>query len=197
MSKEAALTALKNHVLECNNCSLRQGCRQVVFGEGNPDAGLMFIGEGPGEEEDRQGRPFVGKAGQLLDRMLEACGMDRFKHTYIANIVKCRPPQNRVPAPEERAVCLNYLEAQLEIIKPKILVLLGATALQGLIDPQAKITKARGNWIQWKGMWVMPIYHPAALLRNPHLKQPTWDDLKMVVNKYRELIDPKHFSPHC
>lgn len=197
MSKGAALAALQKQVLGCSNCGLRRGCSQVVFGEGNPDAKLMFIGEGPGQEEDRMGRPFVGKAGQLLDKMLEACGMERFTHTYIANIVKCRPPQNRIPSPEERAVCLAYLEAQLEIIKPKILVLLGATALQGLIDPQGRITKARGNWYQWKGIWAMPIYHPAALLRNPHLKQPTWEDLKIMVNKYREIVDPKHFSPHC
>lgn len=197
MNKQEALENLKIQVLECNRCNLRQGCRQAVFGEGSPDGGLMLIGEGPGEEEDKQGRPFVGRAGQLLDKMLEACGMERFTHAYIANIVKCRPPKNRVPTPEERAACQPYLEKQLEIIKPKIVVLLGATALQGFIDPQAKITKTRGTWQQWKGIWVMPIYHPAALLRNPHLKQPTWDDLKKVIHKYRELVDPEHFSPHC
>lgn len=197
MNKQEALENLKIQVLECNRCNLRQGCRQAVFGEGSPDGGLMLIGEGPGEEEDKQGRPFVGRAGQLLDKMLEACGMERFTHAYIANIVKCRPPKNRVPTPEERAACQPYLEKQLEIIKPKIVVLLGATALQGLIDPQAKITKTRGTWQQWKGIWVMPIYHPAALLRNPHLKQPTWDDLKKVIHKYRELVEPEHFSPHC
>lgn len=157
----------------------------------------MLIGEGPGEEEDRQGRPFVGKAGLLLDKMLEACGMERFTHVYIANIVKCRPPGNRIPTPEERGLCVPHLEKQLDIIKPKIIVLLGATALQGLVDPQGKISKARGDWLQWQGIWVLPVYHPAALLRNPGLKRPTWDDLKSVVQKYRELVDPGHYSPYC
>jgi DNA polymerase len=188
---------LRQGVLECQSCGLREGCRQVVFGEGNPEAKILLIGEGPGADEDRLGRPFVGKAGQLLDKILEVCGYERFTHTYIANIVKCRPPGNRTPLPEERAICLSYLKEQINIIKPEIIILLGATALQGLIDPQAKITKMRGNWIKYQDTWVMPTYHPAALLRNPGLKAPTWEDFKKVVQKYRELVDANHYSAHC
>lgn len=197
MNKTESLAKLQEEVQACGKCSLRSGCRQVVFGEGSPEAGIMLIGEGPGEEEDRQGRPFVGRAGQLLDRILEVCGYGRFSHTFIANIVKCRPPRNRIPLPEERAACMGYLQRQIEIIDPQIIILLGATALQGLIDPRAKITKTRGQWLEWEGRWVMPTYHPAALLRNPQLKQPTWEDFKKVVGKYRELIDPKHYSQYC
>ena len=195
--KERELEELKAQVDTCQRCQLRQGCQRVVFGEGNPEASLMLIGEGPGAEEDRLGRPFVGRAGQLLDKILEACGFQRFTHTYIGNIVKCRPPGNRIPTAEERQICRPYLHRQIDIIMPKIIVLLGATALQGLIDPQAKITKLRGNWLQWQGIWVMPTYHPAALLRNPQLKRPTWEDFKQVVVKYRELVDNNHYSPHC
>lgn len=197
MDKLQNLEELKAKASSCALCSLRKGCRQVVFGEGNPQARLMLIGEGPGAEEDRLGRPFVGKAGQLLDKILEACGFERFTHAYIGNIVKCRPPENRIPTPEERAVCISYLHQQIRIIEPPIIVLLGATALQGLLDPEARISKIRGIWQNWQGIWVMPTYHPAALLRNPRLKQPTWEDFKKVVGKYRELVNSKHYSPHC
>lgn len=197
MKNTELLEELKLIVTKCNQCQLRQGCQQIVFGEGNPQAQIMLIGEGPGQEEDKLGRPFVGKAGQLLDKILEACGFDRFTHTYIANIVKCRPPQNRVPLPEERTICLPHLVKQIEIINPQIIVLLGATALQGLIDPGAKITKCRGSWQLWRNVWVMPTYHPAALLRNPRLKQPAWEDFKKVVQKYRETGNPEHKSPYC
>lgn len=192
-----ALEALQQKVMQCGNCGLRPTCRQVVFGEGSPEAKIMLIGEGPGEEEDRQGRPFVGKAGQLLDKILEVCGFGRFTHVYIANIVKCRPPKNRIPAPEERISCLPYLHEQIKIIEPAIIILLGATALQGLIDPQARITKSRGEWLQWQDIWIMPTYHPAAILRNPQLKKPVWEDFKKVVAKYRDLVDPNHYSPYC
>lgn len=197
MNKVEALEELQKTVLSCDLCRLRQGCHKVVFGEGNPEGGIMLIGEGPGQEEDKQGRPFVGRAGQLLDKILEACGFQRSEHVYIANIVKCRPPQNRVPTPEERISCIPYLYKQMEIIEPKILILMGATALQGLIDPKARISKARGQWLKWEGKWVMPTYHPAALLRNPNLKRPTWEDYKKVVAKYREEINPQHYSAHC
>lgn len=197
MSGSESMEQLRESVLQCKDCALRAGCRQVVFGEGSSEARILLIGEGPGEAEDRLGRPFVGRAGQLLDKILEACGFDRFKHVFIANIVKCRPPKNRAPLPEERARCLVHLYAQIRLLQPEIIVLLGATALQGLIDPLAKITKARGNWLQWNGIWVMPTYHPAALLRNPGLKQPVWEDFKQIVAKYRELVDPEHHSPHC
>lgn len=197
VNKIIAIEELKQKTMDCKLCDLRTGCRQVVFGEGNPEAGVMLIGEGPGEEEDKLGRPFVGRAGQLLDKILKACGYNRFTHTYIANIVKCRPPRNRIPTPEERACCRSHLMEQIEIIKPAIIILLGATALQGLIDPAAKITKMRGNWLKWQDIWVMPTYHPAALLRNPSLKKPTWEDFKLVVQKYRELIAPGHHSEYC
>ncbi|MHB8157800.1 MAG: uracil-DNA glycosylase [Desulfocucumaceae bacterium] len=196
MTKTEQLSALKENVLRCEECALRSGCRQVVFGEGNSEARIMVIGEGPGEEEDKLGRPFVGRAGQLLDKILAASGFDRSTHVFIANIVKCRPPKNRIPEPNERGSCLVHLNEQIRILQPEIIVLLGATALQGLIDPLAKISKARGNWLKWQDIWVMPTYHPAALLRNPSLKKPVWEDFKQVVDKYRELVDPKHRSEH-
>jgi DNA polymerase len=191
------LKELQIKVIDCRACQLRQTCNQVVFGEGDQEASIMLIGEGPGEEEDKQGRPFVGRAGKLLDSILDACGFERSKDIFIANIVKCRPPKNRIPTPEERACCLLHLYKQIEIIQPEIIILLGATALQGLIDPLAKISKQRGKWLIWQGMWVMPTYHPAALLRNSRLKQPVWEDFKMVVAKYRELINPNHYSENC
>lgn len=182
-------------VTGCTRCRLREGCAGVVFGEGNPHARIMIIGEGPGAEEDRLGRPFVGKAGQLLDRMLGACGFDRFTHVYIANVVKCRPPRNRVPEPDERAACLPNLMAQIRLIQPQIIILLGATALQTLVNPAARITRERGRWIEQDGIFIMPTYHPAALLRNPNLKKETWEDLKQVTAKYRDLVDPHHITP--
>ncbi|MGB9826682.1 MAG: uracil-DNA glycosylase, partial [Desulfofundulus sp.] len=184
-------------VKTCNRCGLRGGCRGVVFGEGNPAARVVLCGEGPGADEDRLGRPFVGKAGQLLDRILAACGFGRFEHVYILNVVKCRPPGNRVPTEEERAACRPNLEAQLRILKPRIMVLLGATALQAILDPRGRITRDRGRWVEKNGVWIMPTYHPAALLRNPNLKKDTWEDFKQVVARYRELIDPAHHSPYC
>lgn len=198
MDNSAELKQLEETVLNCQKCSLRAGCNKVVFGEGNPHAKIMLIGEGPGRDEDKMGRPFVGKAGQLLDKILLACGFDREKHVYIGNIVKCRPPQNRVPTPDERKACLPYLYKQIELIDPKIIILLGGTALQGLIDPNLRISKERGTFTKWEDKYlIMPTYHPAALLRNVRLKRPVWEDFKQVVYKYRELVDPDHYSPHC
>jgi DNA polymerase len=156
----------------------------------------MVIGEGPGREEDDLGLPFVGRAGKLLDAILASAGFSRRINTYIANIVKCRPPGNRTPLPEERDACKPYLLAQIEIVKPQIIVLLGATAIQGLVDPKAKIGASRGQWISWQGIELMPTYHPAALLRNPHLKTAVWDDMKLVIDKYRTLVDAGHFSEY-
>lgn len=190
------LDELKQAVGECQRCGLRSGCSGVVFGEGSPAARIVLCGEGPGAEEDRLLRPFVGAAGQLLDKILEACGFGRFEHVYILNVVKCRPPGNRVPTEDERKACLPNLEAQLRILKPEIIVLMGATAVQTLIDPQARITKLRGNWIDKNGVWYMPTYHPAALLRTPSLKKDAWHDFKLVIDKYRELVNPTHTSPH-
>ena len=156
----------------------------------------MCIGEGPGYYEDVQGRPFVGASGQLLDKILSVCGFSREKDTYIANIVKCRPPGNRAPTPEERSTCLPFLMRQIEFVQPSIIVLLGATALQGLVDPSARITRVRGTWLTWHGYWVMPTFHPSALLRTPALKREAWEDFKKVIDKYREVVDPHHYSPH-
>lgn len=191
------LEQLKYEVNNCTLCALSQKRTNVVFGEGFSKAKLMCIGEGPGYYEDQMGRPFVGKSGALLDKILSVCGFARDEHVYIANIVKCRPPENRDPLPEERATCLPYLLKQIEIIQPKIIVLLGATALKGLIDPNAKITQLRGTWLEWNGFKVMPTFHPSALLRNEQLKRPAWEDFKKVVAKYRELVNPDHYSAHC
>ena len=196
MSQREMMAELKGKVEKCNLCQLRQQCIQTVFGEGALGKGLMVIGEGPGQDEDKQGRPFVGRAGRLLDLILESGGFSRKANTYIANIVKCRPPGNRVPLPEEREACLPYLLEQIKIAEPKIIILLGATAIQGLIDAKAKIGGSRGSWLEWQGIQVMPTYHPAALLRNPGYKTVVWEDMKLVIEKYRELVDPGHFSEY-
>ena len=188
---------LKQEVDNCTKCELSKTRTNVVFGEGFHKAEIMCIGEGPGYYEDIQGRPFVGKSGQLLDKILNVCGFTREDHVFIGNIVKCRPPNNRNPLPEEREACLPYLLNQIELIDPKIIILLGATALKGLIDPNAKITKLRGQWIEWQGHLVMPVFHPSALLRNPKLKHDAWADFKKVVGKYRKLVNPEHYSEHC
>jgi DNA polymerase len=188
---------LKCVVNQCTKCNLAQTRTNVVFGDGNENAKIMCIGEGPGYYEDQQGIPFVGKSGQLLDKIFTACGFTREQHIFIGNIVKCRPPQNRDPRPEEREACLPYLLKQIELINPTIIILLGATALKGLIDPNARITRVRGTWMEWNGRYVMPTYHPSALLRNPQLKRAAWEDFKKVVAKYRELVDSNHHSDHC
>ncbi len=190
------LEALNIRALECRNCDLSKHRTHVVFGEGYPFADIMFIGEGPGYHEDIQGRPFVGRAGKLLDKILSVCGFSRDDSAYIANIVKCRPPDNRDPLPLEKESCLPYLFKQIEYINPKIIILLGSVALKGLVNPDAKITSMRGTWIEWKGRLLMPVYHPAALLRNQSLKREAWEDFKKVVHKYRELVNPDHYSAH-
>ncbi len=171
----------------CTNCSLRVGCRGVVFGKGNPQAQLMFIGEGPGAEEDKQGLPFVGAAGQLLDKIILAGGWQP-EQVYIANIVKCRPPGNRTPAYEEAEACRMWLDRQVELINPSIVVLLGSVALQNYISREARITRDRGAWIEKNGMKVMPTFHPAALLRDPSKKRPVWEDIKKVRDEYGTLL---------
>lgn len=185
-----SLAELKDMALACARCGLRAGCAGVVFGEGNPGARLMLIGEGPGADEDLQGRPFVGKAGQLLDQILGAINLDRFTHTYIANVVKCRPPGNRAPKPEEAGQCLPWLFRQIELVSPDLIVLLGSTALQNLIDPEVRITKMRGQWLVSKsGIKIMPTYHPAALLRDMSKKRPVWEDFQKVREEYRIIAD--------
>lgn len=170
--------------------------KHVIFGEGNVNAGILVIGEAPGRDEDIQGRPFVGKSGQMLEKILAACGFTRNEHVFINNIIKCRPPDNRVPTPQEASTCMPWLIKQIELINPKILILLGATALKYMAGPEHKITRERGNWFNLQNRLAMPVYHPAALLRNPRLKRDTWEDFKKIVFKYRELVNPQHYSAH-
>ncbi len=177
---------LTEAIQNCNRCILRQGCTNVVPGEGNPNADIMFIGEGPGQEEDRTGRPFVGKAGELLTKMIAAIGMQR-EDVYICNTVKCRPPANRTPMPEEMLACKPYLREQFKLVRPKIIVLLGAAAGKDILGEQFRVTRDRGKWVERKGVWFMPTYHPSALLRNELLKRPAWEDFKAVLAKYNEL----------
>ena len=161
------------------------GRTHTVTGEGDPQADLMLIGEGPGRDEDLQGRPFVGAAGDLLMKMLAAIGLSR-RDVYIANTVKCRPPHNRVPEPEEVAACLPYLRAQVALVRPRVILLLGSTALQAVMGREHRITRERGLWIERKGFWIMPTYHPAALLRDESKKRPAWEDLQKVRDKLAE-----------
>ena len=170
----------------CNGCGLCENRRTVVAGEGALDADVMFIGEGPGKDEDIQGRPFVGAAGQLLDRMMQAIGMKR-EEVYIANIVKCRPPNNRTPSDEEALACLPFLRAQYALIRPKIIVCLGATAARYVYDKDVRITRDRGKWMQKKGVWLLPTYHPAALLRDQSKKKDAWVDMQLLRDKLKEL----------
>ena len=179
-----------NEVRPCNRCGLRSGCRQTVFGEGDPDARIVFVGEGPGEEEDRQGRPFVGRAGELLNKMIGAMGVRR-QDVYICNVVKCRPPGNRPPTPEEAIACRSHLVRQLQIIRPKVIVTLGNPATQNLLNTTVGITRLRGQWQRLpiiaeglEGTPVMPTFHPAFLLRqySQDNRQKVWDDLRKVMD---------------
>lgn len=193
------LLRLEKEVSSCHRCALRDTAHGIVFGEGAPTSRIVFCGEGPGAEEDRLLRPFVGAAGQLLDKMLAAMGLDRNQNAYILNAVKCRPPGNRTPLPEELAACRPHLDAQLTLLRPAIVVLLGATAIQSFLGQSARVTRVHGTWHRYQDMWLMPTYHPAALLRNPEWKVAAWSDLKHVIDKYREIVDPDHFAapyPH-
>ena len=177
---------LVDAVNACERCGLRAGCNRVVVGEGNPDAEVMLIGEGPGADEDRLGRPFVGRAGQLLTKMIEAIGMKR-DDVYICNIVKCRPPGNRTPTPDEAAACIDFLRAQTALVKPKIIVLLGSTAGKAVIGQGFMVTRDRGKWIYRKDVRIMPTFHPSALLRDEALKRPAWQDFKAVREMLKSL----------
>ena len=171
--------ALMDACMHCQECSLCQNRTNVVFGVGNPRAEIMLIGEGPGANEDEQGIPFVGRAGQLLDDMLAIIGLDRTK-VYIANIVKCRPPGNRDPLNVEQEACIGYLRRQIALIRPKIIVCLGRIAAMRMIDEKFRITRDHGMWYDVDGVRVMAIYHPAALLRDPARRPETFDDLKSL-----------------
>lgn len=171
----------------CTKCGLCQTRTNVVFGVGNTGADVMFVGEGPGEQEDLQGLPFVGPAGKLLDDMLSIIDLDRNSNCYIANIVKCRPPHNRDPHEEEQDACIGYLRNQVALIRPKIIVCLGRIAAKRLIDPQYRITRQHGQWICRNGVWMTAIYHPSALLRDVSKRPETFDDLLMIRNKIQEI----------
>lgn len=179
----AALAAIAREVAACRACRLCEKRKQVVPGQGHPHPDIMFIGEGPGADEDEQGLAFVGRAGQLLTSIIQAMGFSR-DEVFIGNVVKCRPPDNRTPAPDEMAACLPYLARQIDLLKPKLIVALGATAVKGLFnDEKIAITKQRGNWMNYRGIDVMPTFHPAYLLRNPPAKREVWDDMKTVLAK--------------
>lgn len=178
---------LQSQCMACTRCGLCQTRHHVVFGVGNPDADVMFIGEGPGEQEDLRGEPFVGPAGTLLDDMLSIIDLDRKTNCYIANIVKCRPPHNRDPEEAEQEACIGYLRSQIALVNPKIIVCLGRIAAKRLIDRDFRITRQHGQWIQKDGIWMMAIYHPSALLRDVGKRPETFDDLISLREKIRQL----------
>lgn len=171
---------------DCQRCGLCRGRRNIVFGTGNPEAALMFVGEAPGADEDVQGEPFVGAAGQLLTKMIAAMGFSR-QDVYIANVIKCRPPQNRNPEPEEVAACEPFLKRQLAAIRPRMIVALGKFAAQSLCGERTPITRLRGNFRSYEGIPVMPTYHPAFLLRTPEAKRQAWADLQAVLAALKEI----------
>lgn len=187
---------LKSACLECQKCDLCKGRTNLVFGVGNPQSKILFVGEGPGEQEDLKGEPFVGRSGQLLDKYLDAVGLDRHKNIYIANIVKCRPPKNRDPLPEEQDACISWLRNQTALMRPKILVCLGRIAGQKIINPNLRITKEHGQWTQKGEMWMTATLHPAALLRDPRKKPDAFEDFLAIRKKMEELklIEPMNHS---
>lgn len=177
---------LRQNIVSCEGCSLGAGCIQKVLGQGDAHAPLMLIGEGPGEQEDRQGLAFVGPAGQLLTKMLAAIQLPRDR-VYICNVVKCRPPRNRQPAPEEIQACLPHLRGQVALVRPKVILLLGATAVSAVLGSQYRITRCHGEWFSRKGVDIIATYHPSALLRDESKKRPAWEDLKRVRGRLIEL----------
>ena len=183
---------LKNQCLKCNRCGLCETRHNVVFGVGNVNAEVMFIGEGPGENEDIQGEPFVGRGGQLLDKMLNAVDLDRNKNIYIANIVKCRPPKNRDPLPLEKEACIPWLRNQVKLIRPKIIVCLGRIAAMEIIKSDIKITKEHGIFFERNGTLLMGTLHPAALLRNPRNKPEAFEDFLKLRDKIKEVCPDTH-----
>ena len=178
--------SLFEQIHACNKCPLCQTRRNAVPGEGNPAARLMLVGEGPGAEEDRLGRPFVGASGALLTALLHEIGVERTE-TYIANVVKCRPPQNRTPTVSEANACLDYLRAQVSLVRPRVLLLLGGTAARYVLGEDARVRRDRGKWTRRGGIDMMVTYHPSALLRDPALRRDAWADFKAVRDRLREL----------
>ncbi len=185
--KTVRLPQLAAEVSACTKCVLSTTRTQTVFARGNPDARLCFVGEAPGADEDEQGLPFVGRAGQLLDRMIAAMGLDPARDVYVCNILKCRPPGNRRPEPEEMAACFPYLNEQLALVRPRVIVALGNTAVAALLDTKMGITKLRGQWKLYRGTLVMPTYHPSYLLRpspqQTEAKRQAWEDLQLVMKE--------------
>ncbi|MFM8258932.1 MAG: uracil-DNA glycosylase [Vulcanococcus sp.] len=193
--RDARLAALSQSCAACRRCALAAGRQRVVVARGNPEARLMVIGEGPGAQEDEQGQPFVGRSGQLLDRMLESVGIDSNRDAYVCNIVKCRPPENRKPTALEMAACRPWLEQQIQLVDPAVILLAGATAVEGLLGIKGGITKLRGQWRQWEGRWLMPIFHPSYLLRNASKERGspkwlTWHDLQDVQRRLAQVPGP-------
>lgn len=180
---------LKTACEQCERCELCKTRHNVVVGVGSENAEVMFIGEGPGENEDLQGEPFVGRAGKLLDKMMTAVDLDRNKNIYIANIVKCRPPQNRDPKPDEQEQCIEWLRSQVRLIRPKIIVCLGRIAAAKIIKPDIKITKEHGQWIQKGDYLMMAMLHPAAILRDPRRKPEAFNDFLILRDKINEICD--------
>ena len=181
------IRSLEGQISGCLKCVLGQTRTKFVFGVGNPQATLMFVGEAPGADEDAQGEPFVGRAGQLLNKILAAINMKR-EDVYICNILKCRPPNNRTPSPEEVEVCIPYLKKQIALIRPRLIVCLGLTAAQNLLQINESLTKLRGRTLQFEKTPLRVTYHPAALLRNPNWKQPTWEDFQAIQKLHAELL---------
>lgn len=185
-----ALAAIRADLGDCHRCALANGRHSIVFGGGNPNARLMFVGEAPGADEDAQGLPFVGRAGQLLNNMIRAMGMTR-EEVYVANVVKCRPPQNRVPLPEEARACMPFLFRQIDVIKPEVLVALGSTAALYLLGVRSSLAGLRGRIHSCRGLKLIVTYHPAYLLRDPRQKKEAWRDLQMVMAELG-LTPPSH-----
>ncbi len=186
----ALLESCSSEAQGCTACRLATTRQKVVFGSGDPQARLLFIGEGPGAEEDKQGLPFVGRAGELLTKIIEAIGLRR-EDVYIANVVKCRPPGNRDPEPDEVVACRGFLERQIDLVQPRVLVVLGRIAAHTLLGNDTPISKMRGKWYEIRGLPAMVTFHPAALLRNPALKRSVWEDMQLVRDRLAALGAPR------
>lgn len=184
IDKQSTLKNLQKEIGDCQRCRLSEGRKNIVFGEGNPDTKLMLIGEGPGREEDLRARPFVGEAGKVLTNLIKKMGLER-EDVYIANIVKCRPPSNRDPEDDEIATCSPFLEKQMDIIGPEVIIALGKIAAQTLVGSKIPISKLRGRFYSYKDIPVMPTFHPAYLMRNPKDKWLTWEDAQKVLKRLR------------
>jgi DNA polymerase len=191
--KDDTLLKVREDLGECTRCKLHKTRNQIVFGDGSSKARLVFVGEGPGADEDEQGLPFVGRAGKLLTQMIEAMGLQR-KDVYICNVVKCRPPGNRAPEPDEVTPCSPFLLRQIDVMNPKVIVCLGAVAAKTLLNTTRGISQFRGQWLEWRGYKLMATYHPAFLLRNPPAKSEVWKDLQMVMAELGLVLPRKKSS---